>query len=735
MLRQALAKLNKLELNAPGSAGRIARDASRFAGQIGRHASAFAGRLGRHAPGLAGRLALITGVVVAFAVAAMYVYGVRSLRELAADEAMTRVQLGVAAAREGLRQTTEDVFTAAQILAERPPLQRLLRGSPAALQPYLLRSCESVALHACALQRGTELLATSTSEVDWARVLEARGEQGERFLVTGATEATAVAGATARVVENEDVAIVALRRMDAALAQRLRERSGVPINIVDYESFQPGEGPLGVLNSDALSRGGAVTGYVEALDSYVAVLPVATASGETVALLQALLPAREIEDRVVSSELRMMLQALVIAALAAGGSVLIARYWTKAVEQLTDAARRLAAGDLTASFPTGGGKELALLGGTMEEMRRNLVSLTTELRRREGQAQAVLSGIVEGVYAVDEDRRIRFLNSQAERLLSISSAEAAGLFCGDVLKPARDAQGRRPCEYACPIIAARRAGTGRAVEQLVPSPDSGERRVVIASAAPAEDGGLQVQVLRDETELEAARRTRDSVLANISHEFRTPLAAQLASIELLRDGIGTMGEQGQRELVASLQRGTQRLAWLIDNLLESVRIEAGQLGIRNQEVVFDDVVVAARELIEPLIEQREQRLELDIAADTPVIRGDQQRLTQVLVNLLANANKFGPPATAIRIAARADDGGLEFAVEDEGVGPEDPSDSGLFDRFRRSGGEHDPNESGLGLGLFIVRSIVARHGGTVRIERTPERRTRAVVRLPPEPRR
>jgi signal transduction histidine kinase len=194
-----------------------------------------------------------------------------------------------------------------------------------------------------------------------------------------------------------------------------------------------------------------------------------------------------------------------------------------------------------------------------------------------------------------------------------------------------------------------------------------------------------------------------------------------------------MDEQAQRELVGSLQRGTQRLTWLIDNLLESVRIEAGQLGIRNQEVVFDDVVVAARELIEPLFEQREQRLELAIAPDTPVIRGDQQRLTQVLVNLLANANKFSPPGTAIRIVARAAAGGLEFAVEDEGLGPEDPDDSGLFDRFRRSGGEHDPNESGLGLGLFIVRSIVARHGGTVRIERTPERRTRAIVSLPPEP--
>ena len=102
---------------------------------------------------------------------------------------------------------------------------------------------------------------------------------------------------------------------------------------------------------------------------------------------------------------------------------------------------------------------------------------------------------------------------------------------------------------------------------------------MIASAAPAD--GIQVQVLRDETELEAVRRTRDTVLANISHEFRTPLAAQLASIELLSEGIGKMDEGGQRQLVSSLQRGTQRLTWLIDTCWKACG-SRGQLGIRSK---------------------------------------------------------------------------------------------------------------------------------------------------------
>jgi K+-sensing histidine kinase KdpD len=366
----------------------------------------------------------------------------------------------------------------------------------------------------------------------------------------------------------------------------------------------------------------------------------------------------------------------------------------------------------------------------MELMRSNLVELTADLRRSEAEAKAVLGGIVEGVYAVDEERRISFINPQAERLLKISAAEATGRFCGDVLKPQPDALGRRPCDHSCPILEARRGGAGRAVEQVLPFDADNPRRVVIASAPPAADG-LQVQVLRDETELEAARRTRDTVLANISHEFRTPLAAQLASIELLRDGLGTLSIDGQRELVSSLHRGTQRLTWLIDNLLESVRIEAGQLGIRHQDVAFEDVVVAARELIEPLIAQRSQRIEVELEDGVPVIRGDQQRLTQVLVNLLANANKFAPPDTSIRIGARGSaGGGLSFWVEDEGVAAPGIEDTRLFDQFRRVNGPADRDETGLGLGLFIVRSIVDRHGGTVRLERTARGGTRATVELP-----
>src|SRR5690606_36065542 len=114
------------------------------------------------------------------------------------------------------------------------------------------------------------------------------------------------------------------------------------------------------------------------------------------------LRATGIMDPLQGIETRMLWVAVIIAALASLGGIFVGRDWIGAVEGLTDAARRLAKGDLAASVPTSGGKELKILGTTMDEMRRNLVELTAELRRRDAEAQAVLGGIVEGVYAVDE---------------------------------------------------------------------------------------------------------------------------------------------------------------------------------------------------------------------------------------------------------------------------------------------------------------------------------------------
>jgi signal transduction histidine kinase len=258
--------------------------------------------------------------------------------------------------------------------------------------------------------------------------------------------------------------------------------------------------------------------------------------------------------------------------------------------------------------------------------------------------------------------------------------------------------------------------------------DGSVRSTIVVSAAPAE--GRQVQLLRDETDLEAVRRARDSVLGNISHEFRTPLAAQLASIEMLRDGIATLTPAEQGDLLRNVERGVLRLMRLIDNLLESVRIEAGQLSLREQDVDLEATAREATDLLRPLLEQAELKVNIDLGAlDGRPVPGDAQRLQQVFVNLLSNAAKYAPHGTTIGIGAQERDAHVDVWVEDAGPGLPAGDPQVLFERFRR-GEASEPDAPGLGLGLWIVRSIIERHAGSVRVERTPEARTRFVMSLP-----
>jgi PAS domain S-box-containing protein len=375
---------------------------------------------------------------------------------------------------------------------------------------------------------------------------------------------------------------------------------------------------------------------------------------------------------------------------------------------------------------------MGTLAATLEEMRRRLLQLTADLRRQQAESHAILTGISDGVFTVDRERRIRYLNPQAAAMLGLAAETVLGRFCGDVLNPQGPGDVRL-CEEQCPILHARFRGGARATEKLR-LPD-GQTRTVVITSAPPEDQTLraevrQVQMMRDETEVEATRRLRDAILANISHEFRTPLSAQLASIEMLLDQLPelTTGEIGG--LVVSLQRGTLRLTQLIDNLLESVRIEAGQHSIRRQPVALDEVMEQALELTRPLLDQRQQAVIVELPYPLPAIPGDGPRLTQVFVNLLANANKFAPAGSTIHVGGSVEDGAVTLWVEDQGPGLPPALEPSLFSRFVRSPtATEEPESGGVGLGLWIVKSIVERHGGRVGAHSTPHG-TRMWVTLP-----
>ena len=650
------------------------------------------------------------------------------LRVLADEQGKSRVLLAGATAREDVRRMTEDALNSARVLAQRPTLQRLLdEHQDEAIPPFLRRFCDTSQLDACAIFSGTALLAATGPALDWQGIKSESAEQGPTFLALPANVRLAAFGAFVSMPGTGDVRIYVLRLLDSRLARELTQRVGTQVRFVDYRSYTADAvNAYTPLYSAALADGHSAVRRIDSLGLYEASVPLFASSGEAIGFIDAGVPIGLVESSTTRLIRDLVLTTLILAAFAVLAGTVLSQRVVGPVKALTDAAVHIGQGDFSVSIPPGGAAEVGALARTMEDMRRNLLELTGTLRRREAEAQAVLTGIVEGVYAVDEHRNIRYLNAQAARLLRIQPQEAVGRFCGDVLHPLTE-DGRRPCDYRCPIVKARSEGNAQCVERLQRGDET--RTAVVTSSGLVD--GLQVQVIRDETELEAVRRARDSVLANISHEFRTPLAAQLASIELLLDNLETMLPAQRRELTESLQRGALRLTRLIDNLLESVRIESGQLAIRRQSVDLAEVIEDARSLIGSLLALKRQSLEVSLPKELPLVEGDEHRLTQVFVNLLANANKFAPEGSTVRIGCAADEGRVAAWVEDEGPGPGPPAGEGLFAPFQR-GTDPEPEPGGLGLGLWIVRSIVERHGGTIGVERTAAGRTRFTMRLPVE---
>jgi signal transduction histidine kinase len=677
-------------------------------------------------PSLAAWLAGINVLVVLLVLFGISISAIGLLRDLADEQGLARVRLAGAAAREDIRRVSEDTLTAARTLAARPTLQRLIREQRlATLRPFLKRACDTTGADTCAVVvPGAAPVATGRI-VDWAAVLAASSEQGERFLVVTTAGEPPLTGARG-AVGGSTTEVILLRALDERLAARLSERAGIEIRLLNYLAYaEASPDEFTPLHAAGLADGRSAAQRLEALDVYVASFPVSASTGEAVALIEPRLPADASDSAVRGLVGQLLLTALLLGLLGIGAAVLLGRRVAAPMGDLTAAASRLGQGDFSTAIPLSGPAEVGTLARTMEDMRRNLVELTDTLRQREAEAQAVLQGVVEGVFAVDRDRRVRYLNPRAEQLLGVASQEAVGRFCGDVLRPAAPG-GVRPCDTDCPILTARRDGTARATERLNVS-EGNVRTTVITSAGMVDD--IQVQVLRDETELESARRARDSVLANISHEFRTPLASQLASIELLREGLETLAPEARRELVLSLERGAIRLTRLIDNLLESVRIESGQTSIRQQSVALGDVIDDARSQMESLALQRNQQIVVDLPAELPTVDGDAPRLTQVFVNLLANASKFAPEGTVIRVGGGSAGTAVLVWVEDDGPGVPEPAEGSIFDRFHR-GASGEPEPGGLGLGLWIVKSIIDRHGGNVVAARSSEGRTRFTVTVP-----
>lgn len=246
------------------------------------------------------------------------------------------------------------------------------------------------------------------------------------------------------------------------------------------------------------------------------------------------------------------------------------------------------------------------------------------------------------------------------------------------------------------------------------------KNVVPTASSSSEKGNFAEHLLQSDLNGDASRHIRSFFLDNITNEFRTPLAALNASVEYLLGDLDVLTASEIRELLQSIHLSVTGLQTLIDNLIESTNIEAGNFSVRTGAIDIRAVVSESTRFTSPLTRRRRQQVVVEQPFSIPLVVGDPPRLTQVMVNLLSNASKLGPIDQTICVALEVSEPGwLRVTVAHQGSGMRPPSRGKIARRPIRTDRSGDRPYS-VELGLSVAKAIVEDHGGLVGVEQLPD---------------
>jgi signal transduction histidine kinase len=249
------------------------------------------------------------------------------------------------------------------------------------------------------------------------------------------------------------------------------------------------------------------------------------------------------------------------------------------------------------------------------------------------------------------------------------------------------------------------------------------------SAIALENARLFEEIARKSRELEIASQHKSRFVANMSHELRTPLAAILGYAELMQEGFyGTQSEKSMDALTRIRSNG-KHLLGLINTVLDIAKIESGQFTLNMAEYALESVVETVRSATESLAQNKKLALKTDVAKSLPVGLGDEQRLTQVLLNLVGNAIKFTDTGE-VRVTAKAVNGDFTVTIADTGPGIPEEHQSRIFEQFHQVDNSNTRAKGGTGLGLAIAKQIVEMHGGRIWVESTLGRGSTFQMEIP-----
>ncbi|MEV2664321.1 ATP-binding protein [Paenibacillus larvae] len=460
---------------------------------------------------------------------------------------------------------------------------------------------------------------------------------------------------------------------------------------------------------------------------YVAV-SVKGASGQTEGYLRMAMSLQQIEGTVRQLWLFLLIGLLILFLLSGLICYRIARGITRPIERITRVARQMANQQYAARVPEAGNDEVGELARTINRMAENLQIQMQHIRENEYRLQGVLENMVSGVMMVDQRGTITLVNRSAEDILGYSSHELLN-------KSYLDAGFQ--LEFTALLADAIETHTRVREELMLHFP---QEQILEVHVSPIVQGDGQrkgvLVVLHDITAVRRLERIRSEFVANVSHELKTPVAAVKGFAETLMAG-ALEDKEMARFFLQIIYDESDRLNRLIGDILELSKIESKRIPLQFSPVDVESIVENSIQMMKAEAEKKHITLESCVENEL-YIEADEDRLRQILINLLSNGISYTPEGGRVSIGVEfvpslddnPDNERMRIRISDTGIGIPEKDLPRIFERFYRVDKARSRSSGGTGLGLSIVKHLTELHHGTISVESEAGKGTTFNIELP-----
>ncbi|MDO8671071.1 MAG: ATP-binding protein [Dehalococcoidia bacterium] len=429
------------------------------------------------------------------------------------------------------------------------------------------------------------------------------------------------------------------------------------------------------------------------------------------------------EEDTLAPVRRVQLQSGVLGLLSILVALVLAWFSTnrvvRPVETLIAASERMASGDLATPIKVRGGDEVGRLAAAFDEMRLKLQTAYHALTVEKSRYQGIFDYMADPVFTVDTSLRITSLNPAAERMIGYSNGEATGRYCRDFLH-SRDEHAMTGCQSSCPLLPDTDWEKGSIISTEVVCSRQGNKVPVETARAPIYDdhGTLVgvVHVLRDISAQEELNQMKEQFLSNVSHELRSPLGFVKGYATTLLRKDAQWKEKTRQKFLREILHASDKLEHLVNELLDTSRMQAHTFTIECQATRIRPVIDAAVKWVKA--QTNRHSFAVSLPPKLPLVLADPERTEQMLRNLLENAVKYSPNGGCINIAGLVEEGMVVISVSDLGIGIQEEQLEHIFERFHRANSRLAAHISGVGIGLSICRSIAEGQGGRIWVKST-----------------